>query len=160
MPANDIGRLGTIIAERRLHIRGAPLRTVVVSLGKPRKIRGSSDWQCPFRIEGAGIHQHERGCGIDAFQALTMALEGIRYFLDRSPESLVWGGVIENHSGFQRIIPLVPDLGETRRLERMVDQELRRRLKRLEQRHAKKRRTAAARRAGKGGRLLSSRSLR
>jgi hypothetical protein len=146
MPANDRRRLGTIIAERRLHIHGAPARTVVVSLGEPRKMRGSSDYQCPFRIEGAGIRQLERGCGIDAFQAITMALEGIRYFVDRSPEPLVWGGVVENHSGFQRIIPLVPYRGETRRLERMVDQELRRRLKRLEQRHAKKRRSGAARR--------------
>jgi len=72
---------GTVIAERRLHPRGAPRRSVVVSLGKPRQTKGFDDWECPFRISGAGIRRVEHGRGVDAFQALTMALEGIRHVL-------------------------------------------------------------------------------
>jgi hypothetical protein len=65
---------GTVIAERRLHRRGALRRSVVVSLGKPRKTKGFDDWECPFRISGAGIRRVEDSRGVDAFQALTMAL--------------------------------------------------------------------------------------
>jgi hypothetical protein len=84
--------LGVVIAERRLQPRGVRRPTVVVSLGKPRKTKGSEDWECPFRITGSGIRRVEYGRGIDAFQALTMALEGIRYFLDRASTPLVWAG--------------------------------------------------------------------
>ena len=53
-PANP--PFGTPTAERRLNPRGAPRRSVVVSLGKPRKTKeGADDWTCPFRIKGAGM---------------------------------------------------------------------------------------------------------
>ena len=74
--------LGTVIAERRLTPRDAPRRSVVVSLGTPRQTKHSDDWECPFRIRGAGMRRVEYGFGVDAFQALTMALEGIRYCRD------------------------------------------------------------------------------
>jgi hypothetical protein len=136
---------GPVIAERRLHPRGAPRRSVVVALGRPRKRNGSDEWECPFRIAGAGIRHVEYGRGIDAFQALTMALEGVRYFLDRSETPLVWDGVSEDDSGFQRVIPLLPERGGTTRLERMVDRELLARMRKLERRHraAQRRRTRA-----------------
>jgi hypothetical protein len=127
-------RFGTVIAERRLHPRGAPRRTVVVSIGKPRKTKHSGEWECPFRIAGAGIRRLEYGRGVDAFQALTTALAGIRYFLDRLDTALVWGGVFEDQSGFQRLIPLL-DRRITERMERAVDREARRWLQELKRRH-------------------------
>jgi hypothetical protein len=75
---------GAVIAERRLNSRDAPRHSIVVSLGKARKTKGSDDWQCPFRIAGTGIRKVEYGYGVDAFQALMLALEGIRYFLDET----------------------------------------------------------------------------
>ena len=126
---------GAVIAERRLHTRETPPRLVIVSLGRPRKTRGSPDWECPFRIEGAGVNRIEHGFGVDAFQALTMALEGIRYVLDRSGLSLAWPGVLEHHTGFQRVIPLIFEKGGTRRLERVVERELRRQLEHLKDKH-------------------------
>ena len=147
MPRKRVS-FGPVIAERRLHPRGAPRRSVVVAIGRPRQTKGSNDgdWECPFRIAGAGIRQVEYGRGIDAFQALTMALEGIRHFLDRLDTPLVWGGVSEDDSGFQRVIPLLPERGGTMRLERMVDREILARLQKLERRHraAQRRRTTAA----------------
>jgi hypothetical protein len=140
---------GEVIARRRLNPVGAPGRSVVVSLGKPREARGADHWECPFRISGSGIRRREYGRGVDAFQALTMALEGIRYFLDRLDTPLVWGDVFDDHSGFQRIIPLLPEPGGIargmRRMERVVDREVRRWA--LE---AKRRRFRSKRRSGTG----------
>ena len=132
--------IGTVIAERSLQRRDSPRRTVVVSIGKPRRAKGKQDWECPFQIHGSGIRHTEYGRGIDAFQALTMALEGIRYFLDRSRVPLAWAGVRQDHTGFQRVIPLLPEPGGTRRMERLIDRQLRLRLNQLKRRHARGRR--------------------
>lgn len=132
---------GEVIAQRRLNPVDAPRRPVVVSLGKPREAKGADHWECPFRISGSGIRQVEYGRGVDAFQALTMALEGIRYFLDRLDTPLVWGDVFDDHSGFQRIIPLLPEPGGIargiRRMERVVDEETRRWAMEAKRRHLK-----------------------
>lgn len=128
-------RIGVVIAERSLQRRDSPRRMVVVSLGKPRRTKGSQDWECPFQLRGLGARRVEYAYGADGFQALTMALEGIRYFLDRSRVPLVWKGVLEDGTGFQRVIPLLPEPGDTRRLERLVDREARLRLERLKRRH-------------------------
>ena len=141
-------QIGAVIAERRLHRRDSPRRTVVVSLGKPRRTKATQDWECPFQIRGSGMRRVEYGRGIDAFQALTMALEGIRYFLDRSRMPLAWTGVIGD-TGFQRVIPLLPEPGGTRRMERLVDREMRLRLKELKRRHARRRRRVEVSRSGR-----------
>ena len=150
---------GPVIAERRLHTRGAPRRPVVVALGTPRRTTGSDDWECPFRIHGAGIRKVEYGFGVDAFQALTMALEGIRHFLDRMDTRLVWEGMLD-HSGFQRFIPWLPEWGarerdgtpkgplgvarHTKRLERLVDREVMRWGREMKRKHTATSRVKAA----------------
>ena len=133
MPRQTIP-FGAVIAERRLKPPGASGRFVVVSLGTPRKTSDDRNWECPFRISGAGVRRVAYGYGIDAFQALTLALEGIRHVLDRLETPLVWDGVFDDHSGFHRIVPWIPGprRGDrmsirkgTMRLERMVDHEVR-----------------------------------
>lgn len=128
--------LGVVIAERRLHRRDSPRRVVVVSLGRPRRTKGSQDWECPFETRGGGVGSRRVECayGVDAFQALTNALEGIRYFLDQSGVALGWTGVLDDDTGFQRLIPLLPERGGTRRLERLVDREAKLRVQRLKRR--------------------------
>jgi hypothetical protein len=130
--------LGTVIAQRRLHVRGAPRRTVVVSLGKPRPTKGEEDWNCPFRIAGAGIRVVDAAYGVDAFQALTLSLEGIRHHLDRLDTPLVWDDMLD-HSAFQRVIPLLPVASETKRLERFVEREVIRRYRVMIRRRGKRR---------------------
>src|SRR5687768_6237440 len=132
--------IGTVIAERSLQRRDSPRRTVVVSIGKPRRAKGKQDWECPCQIHGSGIRLTEYGRGIDAIRALTMALEGIRYFLDRSRVPLAWAGVRQDHTGFQRVIPLLPEPGGTRRMERLIDRQLRLRVNQLKRRHVCRRR--------------------
>ena len=126
--AADMPRFGAVIAERRLVVRGAAKRRVVVSLGTPRRRRGQTDWECPFRIRGAGLTSLEYGYGVDSVQALTTALEGIRAVLDRSGQSLSWEGVLPDDTGFQRFIPISFGTSFSRRLERLLDREMKRQL--------------------------------
>lgn len=131
-------KLGTIIAQRTLRQRDAPRRRLVVSLGAPRRTPDTEDWECPFQISGAGMRCFQFGRGVDAFQALTVALQGIRYYLDRSELELSWPGILEGQTGFQQIIPLLTEAAGARRMERVVERELQARLKRLKQRHARR----------------------
>ena len=154
MPAGaDMRRIGTILAERRLVVRDSG-EVVRVSLGAPRPGTDGAEWACPFRIHGAGISRVEFGYGVDSMQALTTALEGIRVLLDESGLALGWKvgpdrrDVFDGETGFTRSIPIAFGPARTRRLERLLDQELRRELQRL-QRRSKRRPAAKARKARK-----------
>jgi Domain of unknown function (DUF6968) len=129
-------KVRNVIGERRLVFRDAPRRELVVTLGKPRRMKGHQDWECPFRIKGPGVARLEFGYGVDALQALTTALEGIRFILDEIGKPLAWSGVLPDHTGFQRFIPI---LGATfsARLERLVDREVNRHVRQLERRQKK-----------------------
>jgi hypothetical protein len=127
-------KISNVIGERRLVFRDAPRKKVVVTLGKPRKMKGHRDWECPFRIKSPGVVRLEFGYGVDALQALTTALEGIRSMLDEIGTPLAWSGVLSDHTGFQRMIPIAgPEISA--RLERLVDRELNRHVRQLERRH-------------------------
>jgi hypothetical protein len=126
---------GEVIATRRLTPRGQSGPRVTVSLGTPREASDGTHWECPFRVSGGGMRRVEYGRGYDAFQALALAHERIRRCIDQMDPPLVWDGVFEDHSGFNRMIPWIPGprRGErmsvaagTRRLERIVDGEVRR----------------------------------
>lgn len=144
-------RIGTIIAERRLIVRdsGAEVR---VAIGVPRRVGNGIDWACPFRIAGAGLARVDHGYGIDAMQALTTALEGIRYTLDQTGLALGWnlgrGAIFDGETGFARPIPFAFGPAFTRRIERLVDRllarESRREVQRLKRRAARRPRKAAA----------------
>ena len=120
-------RIGTILAERRAGRAGHSGKVVRVSLGAPRPRTEDADWECPFRIHGAGVSRVEFGYGIDSMQALTTALDGIRVLLDESGLAFGWklgrrpAGLWHGETGFARSIPIV--LGPTieQRLERLFD---------------------------------------
>jgi len=128
-------KLGRVIGTRRLEFRNAPRKKLVVTIGQPRRMKKHPDWECPFRIKGAGVDRFEFGYGVDSFQALTTALEGIRVLLDEIGE-LAWSGVFPDHTGVQRMIPLLPSISA--RLERLVDREISRHVSKLERRHGKR----------------------
>jgi hypothetical protein len=129
-------KVGDVIGERRLVFRDAPRKKLVVTLGRPRRKKGYQDWECPFRIKGPGVARFEFGYGVDALQALTTALEGIRVKLDEIGKPLAWSGVLPDHTGFQRMIPMLPGISE--RLERSLDRELNRHVRQMERRHKKR----------------------
>lgn len=128
---------GPTIAERRLVADDPGIGAVIVSLGTPRH-NGSEEWECPFRIKGRGLKIVEFGRGVDAMQALTTALDGIRYFLDQTNLALSWENGIPNHTGFQRSITIALGATFAKRLERLVDREIARHVRTL-QTHGKRR---------------------
>ena len=136
-------RIGTILAERELaeQVTGKVVR---VSLGAPRPRTEDADWECPFRIHGAGISRVEFGYGIDSMQALTTALDGIRVRLDESGLALGWKvgagrqDIWHDETGFARSVPIVLGPALKRRLERLFDSEIRRETQRLERRAKRK----------------------
>jgi hypothetical protein len=128
---------GPVIAERRLVSHDHKGKRVRVSLGKPRW--NKREWECPFRIRGPGVSEVEFGYGVDSMQALTTAVEGIRFVLDKKFGSLAWEGVFADDSGFERLIPSTFGVGFSRRLERLVDREFNRHLRQLERRNARRR---------------------
>ncbi|MGC2528716.1 MAG: hypothetical protein WA639_13275 [Candidatus Acidiferrum sp.] len=83
-------KLGPVIARRVLtEYTGDMIRKVAVSIGAPRPWP-KSDWVCPFVIEGREKPQVERAFGVDALQALLLAVEGIRVRLDQTGSRFEW----------------------------------------------------------------------
>ena len=127
--------VGKPIGERVLVFRDAPRKKLVVTLGTPRKVKGAPDWECPFIIAGSGVNRLEFGYGVDALQALTTALEGIRAVLDEVGQPLAWSGVLPDHTGFQRMIPFSAGADISARLDRSLEREFNRHVRRLKLRH-------------------------
>jgi len=73
-------KFGEIIGERQLSRIGSQGKVTTIALGKPRR-KKDGDWECPFLITGSKI---QYGYGVDALQALTTAIEGIRVMLEQS----------------------------------------------------------------------------
>jgi hypothetical protein len=66
--------VGEVIATRTLVLErdGEPPAAATVLLGKPQADGG--DYYCPYQIKGAGDEKVRSAYGIDAFQALQLAL--------------------------------------------------------------------------------------
>jgi uncharacterized protein DUF6968 len=129
--------LGVVIGARRLRGEGPKPKAVLVRVGKPRRSKGP-DWECPFSINGLGIRGIQCAHGIDAIQALTMALEGIRVLLERSGARLSWVGGDLGDAGFERFVPNLFGREFSRRLNGMIDQEVERFARAIEKKHQKR----------------------
>ncbi|WP_373691650.1 DUF6968 family protein [Hyalangium versicolor] len=113
---------GAIIAERVLTVVGSKAR-VHVRIGKPKKDRSSGDYTCLFSIEGLGEPLVQQSWGIDAIQALQLAMQGIRKALLPHVKRLRWGGSEAGGLGFPMAIPESFGVKFSRRVERMVQLE-------------------------------------
>jgi hypothetical protein len=72
--------LGEVIAERELDLvaNGKPSATVVVRIGKPiRSPDPNLDWLCPLQIVGLEDEMVRAAFGVDAVQALILAMQMI-----------------------------------------------------------------------------------
>ena len=139
--------VGSIIGTRELSREGSRGKPVTVTLGKPRK-RADGDWECAFRIAGLRVRAVQYGYGVDAIQALTTALEGIRVTLERSGQRLAWIGGEAGDAGFERLVPTSFGPAFTSRLNRLIDREINRVVQRLERQHLRRSRRAASRTQG------------
>jgi hypothetical protein len=79
-----LGTVGEVIATRELTIAedNSPSAEVVVLLGKPQKLPDFADYYCPYQIKGAGTQKVRSIWGVDAFQALQLALRTIAVELE------------------------------------------------------------------------------
>lgn len=114
--------LGPIIAERILTVVGSKAR-VHVRLGKPKKDRASGDYTCPFIIDGLGERTVQQASGIDAMQALQLAMQAIRKALLPYAKRLRWVGSQPGGLGFPMAIPEVFGVKFSQRLEGLVQRE-------------------------------------
>jgi hypothetical protein len=93
MKAADIDQ---VIATRKLYLVDDPAADIVVKLGKPQPTPGENDWFCMTQIRGIGNEQIDATYGVDAFQALQLAMRWIGSTLTRLNESsgkkLRWEG--------------------------------------------------------------------
>lgn len=127
-------KLGVVIAVRQLHGEGRRPKVVTVKLGKPRRSK-EIDWECPFSITGLGIRGIQYGRGVDAVQALSMALEGARVLLERSGARLSWSAGQPGDTGFYRFVPKFFGPKFSKRLERIIDREVERFGRAIEMKH-------------------------
>jgi hypothetical protein len=139
------GSFGTIVAERTLTLVGRTAAQVRIIIGKPRKDRRSSDYCCPYRLEGMGDGRVQESWGVDSVQALQLAMQAIRVQLEPHSDSLEWLGGQGGSLGFPKVIPDVLGPKLTRRLEKLVERELDRHARTLERRGRRKKAGTAVR---------------
>jgi hypothetical protein len=97
-----------IIAERHLYLEGEPGCTIRVLLGKPHTRLNASNNEltfCPYQILGIGDEKVRAAGGVDAIQALQLAMEMIGselYFKlnRRHNNGLRWEGGKDGDLGF------------------------------------------------------------
>lgn len=70
----DIREIGEPIADRKL-MMGAD--EVVVTIGKPQAFNDDEDYYCPYSIEHGGRRKMSYAGGMDAVQALQLAMKKI-----------------------------------------------------------------------------------
>ena len=118
-------RVANPIAVRRFSVAGEPGREVVLTIGKPRPgPRGDGAWMCSVLIEGIPPGRRRRVHGVDAIQALQMALEYARRKLDASGLGITW---LDRHMpgdiGLPFFAPWSWGLPFQRRIERYIKQQ-------------------------------------
>ncbi len=136
-----------IIATRKLHESVLDGKTVLVRIGKPRKI-SVTEWECAFHISNIGMHEIQFGHGIDGVQALIQAIEGARVFLEKSGKKFIWEGAEEGETGIPRYVPMFYGKDFTEHLHKMIDSEMARFAKAAGRRFAVKAQSET--RTGKG----------
>ncbi|WP_437590419.1 DUF6968 family protein [Sorangium sp. So ce1000] len=84
------------IAVRRYAVEGEPDREIVLAIGKPIPPKPPGDeWSCPLLISGLSDKEFFHYVpGIDAIQALQLAMKRARHELDASKLPIKWLGEV------------------------------------------------------------------
>ena len=101
--------LGPIVAERRLNVVGRADLEVWVRLGMPRPFPDDprENYYCPYQITGIGDTKVRYAGGVDAVQALELALHLLPTELDRiraQQPGLRWEDAPEGDYGFSKAV--------------------------------------------------------
>jgi len=97
--------------------------TVKVAVGRPRQ-KGEGEYLCPFQIAGLDDSEVQHAYGIDCFQALILALDGIRSNLEKSGKTFTWAGGEKGEDGFPRFVPLSFGMEFSRHLDEIIESEI------------------------------------
>lgn len=102
----QITSLGDVIAERRFSLttRDGQQTVVTVKLGKPVEFDDGTGYYAPFQLTGIGSEKIKYAAGVDAVQALQLAMKMIGANLNalRDPDSveLEWEAGDKGDLGF------------------------------------------------------------
>lgn len=104
----ELKDVGEVIATRELTLDETGKVTVLI--GKPQQF-GDIDWYCPYQKNGIGSNKLKRAEGVDAVQALVLALSkvGAELYCSQEYEAgrLSWdGGAVKGDLGF----PVPPNI--------------------------------------------------
>ena len=113
------------MAVRRLYIPGQPARIVTVRIGIPRRLRRGWDWGCPVELGGLKGSRLRYVFGVDAFQAIHLALEYIAIRISAATPRPYWIEAADG-GGFTRAIPGVLPLAIQAQLQGMIDRAVKR----------------------------------
>jgi hypothetical protein len=106
-----------VIATRRYQTDdGAPLE---VGVDAPVQV-SSEEWQCGFRV-GERV---EYASGVDALQALQLAINGIRYRLNELPPIRWESGTEMGDIGLEPLVPHGFGLAWSRHIGQVIEREL------------------------------------
>ena len=97
--------LGPVIAERRLRVTGRPELEVRIKIGVPRPYPDQRDYYCPYQVAGIGTEKVKFAGGVDALQALELAVWTLPTELDALRQDypgLGWLDAPEGDYGFSR----------------------------------------------------------
>lgn len=113
------------IAQRTLITNDANQETVEVFIGKP-EITATGTFHCAYQVVRRNTEDGvQYAKGIDSFQALMLAFEGIRITLDKTGLSLTWHGGEPGDHGFTRFVPQYYFGREfSKRLEKIIEDEV------------------------------------
>jgi hypothetical protein len=109
--------VGQLVASRKLV--GPSGAQMLVSIGAPEQA-SVDDWTCRFSL-GEQTHQAH---GIDALQALIMAIEGLRTHLSRAQEPWTWAGGEPGDHGIPRHIPTAFGLQFADSVGKLLDEQI------------------------------------
>jgi hypothetical protein len=115
--------MGDRIAERTFAVDRSNDR-VIVAVGHPQP-DPAGDWRCAFHIEGLDRSGPFEVHGVDALQALSLAIEGVRNVLDSSGLTLSWEGGEPGDIGIPRMAPMFLPVATRRKIERYIDDQIR-----------------------------------
>jgi hypothetical protein len=77
----NLDNVGTVVASRKLTVLGDDKKEIMVLIGMPEPYLDTSDYYCPFQIQGIGSERIEYAVGIDSVQAMLLAFKRIPVLL-------------------------------------------------------------------------------
>ena len=102
--------VGEIVASQKFTLvrEGKELVDLLVLMGRPEMFPDHRDFYCPYQIKGFGREKVMAIGGIDAFQAMQLALSTIRVELEviekDSGGQLLWEGGKKGDLGFAELL--------------------------------------------------------